>query len=381
MEKLSDIGRVLSLPHTASAENKVAHNDIWYTNCPLPAALSIAVHSGLLAAKLAPLGINVHSLRQSASNTDRLSHFRHTVAGQIRHGGHIPPLWSRAEGRDVRLLGLSWTRESQLVLTLPGSGIASIQELAGRRLAVPVRSALPIDFWRAAVLKGWCAVLRFAGLSASDVHFVEIPVATSHRLSAHPQNGEAETLPAGNARWTFGAHREEALALLRDEVDAVFSPGHYGVPLQAFLGLRSIFDLTEAADRHTHLNNATLLAITMDGGFLDARPQAAVEVLVSLFEAAGWARNNHREARRILAADTGNPEEFVDEIFGADFADRLRPTLSGEALAALSAQNRFLFENGFIPRIVPAEEWLVREPLEEALRIAAPAARAGHAHF
>jgi ABC-type nitrate/sulfonate/bicarbonate transport system substrate-binding protein len=347
----------------------MTENTIWSTNCPLPNALAIAVHTGQLANALTSLGVHVNLLRQESSAEVRLSHFRHTVRGQVRHGGHIPPLWSRAEGRDVKLLGLSWTRESQWILVREDSPIQALQDLRGKRLAVPVRADLPIDFWQATTLKAWTSALKLSGLKLSDAVLVPIAVpAVEPRVTSSKQIGDTEFLTQGVAEWTLSAQRREAFALLNGEVDAIFSPAHYGATLRRFLGARILADLTSSKEQDTWLNNATLLALTVDGVFFEQNREAVDTLVASLRDAAQWAKQNRTEAARIFAAETGNPEELIEEIFGAEFEQLLDLTLSSEALRALESQNRFLHERGFVSRIVPPEEWVESGPLERTQR-------------
>jgi ABC-type nitrate/sulfonate/bicarbonate transport system substrate-binding protein len=151
-------------------------------------------------------------------------------------------------------------------------------------------------------------------------------------------------------------------------VDAIFSPAHYGATLRRFLGARILADLTSSKEQDTWLNNATLLALTVDGVFFEQNREAVDTLVASLRDAAQWAKQNRTEAARIFAAETGNPEELIEEIFGAEFEQLLDLTLSSEALRALESQNRFLHERGFVSRIVPPEEWGESGPLERTQR-------------
>ena len=92
---------------------------LWYTRCPVPTAFSIAVQRGLLDEEFAADGVRIQSLRVSNDPAVRQSHFSHTQPHSFRHGGHIPPLWARSSGHDVRLIGLSWNDEVQAVIALP----------------------------------------------------------------------------------------------------------------------------------------------------------------------------------------------------------------------------------------------------------------------
>ena len=80
---------------------------LWYTRCPVPTGLGIAVQKGWLQDSLGALGTQVQSLRESSDQAVRESHFDHSLRNSVRHGGSIPALWARAQGRETRLIGLS----------------------------------------------------------------------------------------------------------------------------------------------------------------------------------------------------------------------------------------------------------------------------------
>lgn len=337
---------------------------LWYTRCPLPTAFSIAIHRGILAQQVHQVGGEVQSLRHSADEKIRLSHFTHTYPGMIRQGGHIPPLWSRSAGRNIRLLGLSWTNEAQLLLTLPDKGIEQVSDLKGKRLAVPIRKYFPIDFWRATVLKGYLNILASANLSLADVILYPIEI-TDMPFSHIPLAAETVN-PPGTAYQTLSSQRQEAHALIRGDVDAIFSPGHYGIALNAFVGGRILSDLSTLSARQDKVNNSTLLAFTVDADFLDRQPEIVVAALQASLEAANYAKTHPAEVARIIAAESGNPEELISSIFGRDFNHHLIMGFTDEQLDALQQQNHFLFKHGFISRQVPIDEWIAPEPLKQA---------------
>lgn len=334
-------------------------NTLWYTRCPLPTAFSVAIHTGLFEQHVRAAGGNVASLRHSDNQQVRLSHFTHTYPGMIRQGGHIPPLWSRSQGRDVRLLGLSWTNEAQLVLTLPGSGIDEVRALKGKRVAVPSRKNFPVDFWRATVLKGFSDALAVAGLTLNDVVLVDIDVDDQPFVR---QFARADSVsPPGTAYQTLSSQRLEARALIRGEVDVLFSPGHYGIALSAFIGAQAVIDLSALPKRFDKLNNPTLLAFTVDGAFLDRHPETVSAAVSASVEAAAYAYTHQAETARIVAAESGNAEELIPSIFGDDFSANLTPAFTDELIEALSRQNHFLLQHGFVDRIVPVNEWIEPE--------------------
>ncbi len=192
---------------------------VWYTRCPVPTAFSIAIQTGLVDEALALFGMSAQSLLASQDPGVRVSHFTSTLPSLFRHGGHIPPLWSRAEGRDIRLIGLTWTPETQPLLTLPQSGIRSVGDLRGKRLPLPVRINDPVDFWRATILRGYETILATGGLTLDE---------SSCGNSAGPaffgESFRQDPQAARLGRATERIAAEEAFALIRGEVDAFFAP-------------------------------------------------------------------------------------------------------------------------------------------------------------
>ncbi len=338
---------------------------LWYTRCPLPSAFSLALHSGLIEGCVGNQAAT-RSLRHSTSAEVRLSHFNHSVPGQIRHGGNVPPIWARANGVDIRLVGLSWTNEGQLLLVDEHSDIASVADLRGRRLALPRRPRYPIDFWRASALRGYQNALASVGLTLGDVRLVDIEI-DDDPFPADDRSTGALT-PPGTPYRTLRAQRSEGLALLRGEVDAIFSPAHYGLILSQVIGARVLSNLAYLKARHSRLNNSTLLAFTVDGMLLDKHPELVQSLLEAIQLGASRGHEDPRQSARVIAAESGNAEELAPDIFGEDFLADLSFQLDEAALNGLEQQMEFLFHQGFIPRIPHLEEWMDPRPLAAANR-------------
>jgi ABC-type nitrate/sulfonate/bicarbonate transport system substrate-binding protein len=128
----------------------MADNEIWYTRCPVPTALGLAVRRGALEAAIAPLGLKLASIQQSANRATQTSHFTHSLPDSIRHGGNTPAIFARANGAATSIVALSWTPTPHPILALPRSGIRSVKDLKGKRLALSLRQNDAIDFWRGA---------------------------------------------------------------------------------------------------------------------------------------------------------------------------------------------------------------------------------------
>jgi ABC-type nitrate/sulfonate/bicarbonate transport system substrate-binding protein len=338
---------------------------LWYTRCPVPTAFSIAVSRGLLDDEFREDGVRVQSLHLSRDPAVRQSHFSHTQPNSFRHGGHIPPLWARSEGRDVRLIGLSWSDEYQAIIALPESGIRTAADLRGKRIGVPRRTNDPIDFWQASGRRGIRSALTSAGLAEDDVLIVDLPVTRTYVADARSGTSHAGSL------WGSGTMRAlmraEIVALIRGDVDAIFAPGSVGVEATSLLGADVVVDLDRSPEPRLRLNNATLLSLTVDGALLDERPDWVARVLTRVLDAAAWAQAEPDAARRIIAREVGSAEDVLDDAYRPDFTSCLAPDLSPGNIAALRTQHDFLLEHGFIATAVDFDRYIDPRPLAAAL--------------
>src|SRR5690606_8498876 len=147
---------------------------VFYTVCPVPSAISIALGRGELQAGFAHSGATLTNVRTHPDRDVRESHYDQTQRNLFREGGNIPPLWSRSAGRDVRLIGLTWVDHYASLVALPGSGIRTPADLKGKRLGLVHRPNDRIDFTRATQLRGYLVALEAAGVSRGDVTFVDL---------------------------------------------------------------------------------------------------------------------------------------------------------------------------------------------------------------
>src|SRR6202021_3792211 len=194
---------------------------LWYTRCPGPTGLGIALQKGWLEESFRAQNTLVKSLRESNDRAVRESHFDHTLQNSVRHGGNIPAIWARSAGRDTRVLGLSWADEVQLILTLQDSGIKTPKDLRGRRFGLTKWENVQIDFSRAQAVRGLENALRLDGLEVSDVELGDYVLTEG--------NGLAPGEPVGGTQ-IFGGRRSggqarELAGLPRGEGDAIFLKG------------------------------------------------------------------------------------------------------------------------------------------------------------
>jgi ABC-type nitrate/sulfonate/bicarbonate transport system substrate-binding protein len=91
-------------------------------------------------------------------------------------------------------------------------------------------------------------------------------------------------------------------------------------------------------------------------------------------DAAAWARDNERETKRIIAAETGLPEQLVDYAYGPKVHERLDIDLSPRRLAAVQTLHDDLLARGFLTTPVNLDAFVDRRPLAAAPEFARRAA-------
>lgn len=340
--------------------------NIWYTRCPVPTAFSIALRNGWFDEEFAADGIEVASLLKSTDRAVRESHFDHTLADSFRHGGNTPPLWSRAKGNDVRLIGLSWTDQPQFLLTRPESGIRSAADLKGKRLALPLRPKDSIDFTRANYLHFYDTALKSVGLTLKDVELVDIVV---NRNFLDESGAPSKDGSLWNAVQLRASQREEVAAYWQGSVDVIAGAGPRGLENVALLGGHIVHDISQQPERIAKTSNSFPYTFTVSGRFLKERPDLVARLLARVLEAAEWAKTHPDTAVRVVAQELGVAEEFVVAAFGDKLAQQLEVNLSDENVEAIRLRKAFLVEHKFLPNDFDLDAFIDASPLREAQRI------------
>lgn len=330
-------------------------DSIWYTRCPVPTPLGIAIQLGWIREDFAHRGITVRALQETIDPALRESHYDHHLANSFRQGGNVPAIWARAQGADTRVIGLNWVDESQLVITLPETGIHGPADLKDRRLGLPLHNN-SIDHGRASALRGYLAALGLEGLGADDVEFIDIPIeSTSIGWTAlgTPKPG--------------GSYATQVKALLGGHVDAIFVKGARGVETASLLGASVVIDLRQHPDPFVRVNNGAPRPITVDAGLLRERPDIVTGFLARVVDVGGWAASHPDETVAYVARETGSSEEWVRQAYGAYLHCRQGTDLSEVSIQALEKYKDFLFCWGFIKRDFSIREWIDPAPLSAVL--------------
>lgn len=332
---------------------------LWYTRCPVPTPLGIASQLGWIEADLNSDGIKVRTLQDETDPRLIESHFDHNLDNSIRQGGNIPAIWARSRGRQTRVVGLTWTDESQVILTRADSKIRNVADLAGRKLGVATRPNDSIDFWKATTIRAYVAALGVYGLSERDVTFVELP---REALGASIGRG-------GRSGWDNADLRQsvEAQALLRGEVDAIFHKGSRGLELADALGAVIVYDVGHHPDPKVRINNGSPRTFTVDAGLIERDFNLVVRLVKQVVLAGRWAEQHHAETVSYVARETRSSEDAVRRAYGNDVNKHLRTDLDESSIAALSDFTDFLHKWKFIPNAFDVRGWIDPAPLRKAL--------------
>jgi ABC-type nitrate/sulfonate/bicarbonate transport system substrate-binding protein len=335
---------------------------LWYTRCPVPTGLGIALQKGWLEESFRTQNTTVKSLRESNDKAVRESHFDHTLQNSVRHGGNIPAIWARSTGRETRVLGLSWADEVQLILTLPDSAIKKPKDLKGRRFGLPKWENVQIDFSRAQAIRGLENALRLDGLEVSDVELVDYAISSGQ--SDAPAERIAGTQIFSGRR--AGGQARELVGLLRGEVDAIFLKGASAAHLANLFGLHTVIDTGSHPEPLVRANNGTPRTLTVDQSLIENHFDAAVRIVDQVLRAEAWAWSHPEETRQFLARESNSSEYWVTAAYGSDAHLRLKTNLQERSVSALQDFSNFLHRWGFIPNAVDVRSWIDGRALDAA---------------
>lgn len=330
---------------------KNAISEIWYTRCPVPTPVGLAVQQGFLEAAFHKEGVTLNSIRDNADPKIRNSHFDHHLAYSFRHGGNVPPIRARSEGNPTRLVGITWTDEFQALLVAPESDIKTIADLKGRRFGVARRSDGIVDFMAATALKGLVSGLSLGGLTHRDVEIVDIPL-TAGATAWEPVTDNAFGL---RPRGSVGS---EVAALVRGDVDAIFLKGTGGIAAAQLLGLRPVVEFGFHPDPRIRINSGSPRVLTVDGALADERPDLVAVILRTLKQTDAWARAHPDEVRHFVARETNASEQVVGFANGPELHHHLGIGLEPELIDAIDHYKDFLFEWGFLAADFSVSEWV-----------------------
>jgi ABC-type nitrate/sulfonate/bicarbonate transport system substrate-binding protein len=329
--------------------------ELWYSRCGAATASAIAIRKKWLQAEFAGNGTVLHSLRDSEERAILDSHYHHGLSGLFREGGNIPPIWARANGAATAVVGITWLDEYQGILVRADSDIRKVDDLVGKRLALPLHNNL-IDFQRGAAHHGFVTALGLAGARAKDATFVDVP---AEQGSFRDDDARRQERPIA-----------EVDALLAGKVDAIFLRFARGVRTAQDPRFRQLININELEDPRLRVNNGTPRPVTVDRKFLEARPDLVARYLAVLLRTSAWAEQHSREVQELLVSEGG--ARTVDEVLashGPNVHRAFTPKLTDDYISGLELQKNFLRDHGYLKSDFDAWTWIERKPLIDAQRL------------
>ncbi len=340
-----------------------ALDTLWYTRCPVPTGLGIAVQKGWLEESFRAKSTKIESLRESNNQSVRESHFDHTLANSVRHGGNIPAIWARAIGRETKVIGLSWADEAQLILTTPNSGIRNVKDLKGRKFGLPEWVNVQIDFVRAQALRGLENALSLDGLAVSDVEIVDYEIGIGYSDTPAKKSADGSYIFGSQS----GSRNDELIGLLRGEVDAIFLKGASAVALASQLNLVTVIDTGAHPEPLIRANNGTPRTLSVDTHLIENHFDAAERIVEQVLRAEDWAHAHPDETRRFLAKETNSSEYWVSVAYGTDAHLRLQTDFAQTSIDGLQDFVNFLHRWEFIPQPFNVNDWIDTRPYDAVI--------------
>ena len=286
-------------------------------------------------------------------------HYTHSIDMFIREGGVAPPVWARANGVDLVMLGITFMEEFQGVFVRTDDPAASVADLAGRRLALPVWPRLVFNFWRFAALKGLTSALTVHGVAPDAVRFVDLVEGwdPSERRHVGTQDLDAP------ARCEYRGQLE---ALVAGEVDAIFGKGPEAGLLQqeADGAIRLLYDVRSAPDFAERINNSTPRVLTTSRHAVEEHFDAVVRYTQPPSAPPIGCRttDGRPPPDRARVQHRGRQDRDLSR---ARLPGKFLPRLDDELVDAVGRKT-FLHEHEFIDRDFDLEDWIDPRPLAEA---------------
>ncbi|HZU63642.1 MAG TPA: ABC transporter substrate-binding protein [Novosphingobium sp.] len=321
-----------------------------YTRCPaVPTVSALAHRLGLIEEELRGEP-GIEAAFASVGFSPKVD-YGHDDRFWLRNAGHAPALWKFAKGVKAKFVGLSFLEGRYPVLALASSGIGSVADLKGKRLALVGRRDAAFDLMVNQQLKIYRTALATAGLTLEDVTLVEL-------------DQSPPPVPASGKPDFFSHLFRSRLALLEagtvDAATAAIPPDAGHIP-----ALNILYDTRQHPDPRERVNPSVLRGLVVSEALIAERRDLVVRILARLLEAADWALAHPLEAIRLIAEDFDLPPERLAATYES-LAEGIQLGFDAKRLEALAVQKDFLLEHGLIDRDIDLAEHIDTSLLEEA---------------
>jgi 2'-hydroxybiphenyl-2-sulfinate desulfinase len=313
-----------------------------YTICPVGNASYIAANKGFFQKGFEKLGVKPIQV-QSLPEKEWHVHFDYTSPALFREGGNIPPIWSKSEGREPVLIGITFLSQKSYILVKSDSNIDTVEQLRGKRIGIPTRPEFLIDFFAASALHGFKSALTARDASLTDVAIVELP------------SSEAEINTENN--WKSNLGDSAVRGLDEGKVDAIFAGSVKAQQLLSTGKYTAIYEVTKNPHLVLPTNNCYPNILTVSKKLADEAPEIVVEYVKQIILAADWAKTNLPGVIELFSSQLHGSTGDVVKSLPSGFHKHLTPSITQEGLSALEGQKRFLRDSGYIKNDFDIEAW------------------------
>jgi len=313
-----------------------------YTICPVGNASYISANKGFLQKGFDKLGVKPIRL-QTLPKEEWHVHFDYKSPALFREGGNIPPIWSKSEGREPVLIGITFLPQKTYILVRTDSNIDTVEQLRGKRIGIPTRPEFLIDFFAATALHGFKSALTARDVSLADVKVVELPAT------------EAEIASDNNHKSNLGESAVQALD--NGKIEAIFSGGVKAQQLLSTGKYTAIYELSENPNLVIPTNNCFPNILTVSKKLADDSPEIVIEYVKQVILAAEWAKTNLPGVIELFTSQLHGSAGDVVKSLPSGFHKWLTPSITEEGLSALEGQKRFLRDSGYIKNDFDIEKW------------------------
>ena len=339
-----------------------AIKEIHFTICPVANASYIAHKKGLVREALRELGVETLQLQDLAPEFWK-THFDYKNPLLFREGGNAPPIYAKADGQDVILLGITLVEHYQYIIVRADSDIDIVEQLAGRKVGIPSHPSAIIDFQRVSAQQAFDLALAARGVNLSKVEYTDV-VAEGNFVGGFKSIKGDSAPQQENQRRRFAPEVE---ALDEGKVDAIYTRGVHSVHLLSTGKYKVIFDLTAAPEVLSPINNEYPDVLTVHRNVAEKAPEVVVAYIKQLLRAAEWAKKNYAEAVKLLAEQTysSTPGEFI-QAHRRGYTTRLAPELSDASLRILDGRKEALLRHGYLKKDFDVLKWADDSFLKQA---------------
>jgi sulfonate transport system substrate-binding protein len=342
---------ILKAPPQTATKTKFS-----YTICPgVPTISALAAPLGLLHEEFAPdadLDVTIKHIGFTGK-----TEWAHEDRFWVRNAGHTPALWGRAKGVDSRIVALAWLEGTYPVITLTGSGIRSVADLKGKRLAIFRAKDALFDLQYGGQLRTYTTTLATASLTLNDVELVTIWKDKFDPTVKRTKDSKKQS--------AVEASRDIADRLNRGEFDAI-APFQTAAEIAAHASIRVLYDVRENPDFVARVHPGVLRSVLVSGALLRERRDLVVRGLARLLQAADWAKAHTVDevAAKLAEGYDVYPESLTSKY--ENVSEGIQIDLSENKIAGLKSQKDFLLKHGEIEKDFDVEPWVDHGPLKEA---------------